>query len=1038
VIFGISAVGVAGHLGTLLHRFIAPWQPVTLTRVDTATAPQRVVRQSPLDIRATVSGRMPKVAALLIQDQHGAIRSIELPLKAEIGGAEIAHRVEQVDEPFSYQIRAGDATTAWTSVQPVDRPRLQSFAIRVTWPAYTKRPVSTWTELPANIRALRGCEFEMEFSADQPLARAALEVSRQPKALEIPLEPATPQHYRYAAPLHEEFHFQVVGENEFGLRNAAAECRIDVVDDQPPEVKLLETSQQVALNPDETLRVDFRAKDDFGVTEAEIVATTRKEGEEPRETIIPIDLKAQAGSTELKKSVELDLKQFNLDAKTELSYAVRVRDIRSEAMSAQPSKDGKDGKDAEASKVAANSTKPPGQTPPDNEMSKRSLDLPCQSCSASKEVRVEKFSGTYDGKARDKKSIAIDAVLQGLRQAAREALAKTEGATVGLLETTALDAPKTTMVRAGLAKTEEGKRLADNLKKESEGSPYAFFALQTDGIVNGGLDPAAGKLREALAGQPPKQKLEEAAVSLRWVISTLDELTKQYTSLKEVQKAQDLLQEIKEMHLVFLEDMPKWLKAGAAGSPYERRMLEVDAEFAKAYEEFLRKRRDVYMKLAELLAKHPELQARFLEASKTSTTFFRDELMRLKGEQESLQSLTKVTNDEQAFTALWEKRIEQLQAGAATQSVQFSNAAATWMPKDLDPEVKSKLEGSANQVSKAAMLAAASAKETPKIEQALARLDDFEDIVAKSRDALSSSSYARNRFEDIEKLRGSLEQMQRYSQLLGEKKFGEALHAAQATLNSETLAAATKIQQEAIGLIGLGDEVHQAAKNFDFVLEHEVTTPQTHAVEALQAKTYPPALQSQGSAAVGLERSVEALDEFIQKAIARMDEANAKRGASAPSAPPSLEALLKSLEEEKRSAMCLGICCQPMNIKVQTDWQQPGGKAAAAAMQQKRGEEAKSNAEAAAREAARAQEKSESTRQGTESPTGNGPRLRHGARHDQGANGQGRKLEYGAIRIESKPAARARPGAAEALRKRHPAVLQIDRRDALRCQRGDG
>src|SRR4029453_4404121 len=114
-----------------------------------------------------------------------------------------------------------------------------------------------------------------------------------------------------------------------------------------------------------------------------------------------------------------------------------------------------------------------------------------------------------------------------------------------------------------------------------------------------------------------------------------------------------------------LEDMPKWLKAGAAGSPYERRMLEVDAAFAKAYEEFLRKRRDVYMKLAELLAKHPELQARFVEASKTSTTFFRDELMRLKGEQESLQGLAKATdgaaND---AAALWQKRIQQLQANA--------------------------------------------------------------------------------------------------------------------------------------------------------------------------------------------------------------------------------------------------------------------------------------------------------------------------------------------------------------------------------------
>ena len=114
-------------------------------------------------------------------------------------------------------------------------------------------------------------------------------------------------------------------------------------------------------------------------------------------------------------------------------------------------------------------------------------------------MRIEKYSGSYDGQAREKKSIAIDAVLQALREAAKLALARTEGAAAGLPAPAALDAAKLAMAREGLAQTEEGKRLANNLKKESEGTPYAFFALQTGGIVKGGLDPAAGKLREAIS-----------------------------------------------------------------------------------------------------------------------------------------------------------------------------------------------------------------------------------------------------------------------------------------------------------------------------------------------------------------------------------------------------------------------------------------------------------------------------------------------------------------------------------------------------------
>lgn len=955
VIFGISAFSVSGHLGTLLHRFFAPWQEVTLTRVQAASGTQRVVRQSPLEISATLTGRVPKAATILIQDEHGAQRTVELPVKKEVIGGAIAHSVPEVVEPFSYQIRAGDAVTDWVQVQPVDRPQLGQFALRVEWPAYTKRPVTTWSELPANIRALRGCRFEMEFSSDQPLVRAELEVSEKPKTVREPLEATGPQRYRYATELEKALHFQIVAENEFDLRNVGSECHIEVVDDQPPEVRVLETSQDFALNPDETLRIDFEAKDDFGLNAAEIVATTRKEGEAPRETVIPIELGEQNGATSLKKTVDLDLKRLELDAKTELSYAIRVRDNRSEAMSSLPSK----GNDA--SKTAENSSTPPSATPPENPMSKRELDIACQACSSQKEVRIEKFSGAYDGEARNKKSIAIDAVLRGLREAAKQALSKTEGAATGLHEAAALDAPRAVMASEALVRTEEGKKLADNLKKESEGTPYAFFSLQTDGLVKGGLDPAASKLRDALGGKPAKQNLDDAAVSLRWVIATLDELTKQYASLKEVQKAEDLMQQIKEMHLVFLEDMPKWLKAGAAGSPYERRMLEVDAAFAKAYEEFLRKRRDIYKELAELLAKHPELQARFLEASRTSATLFRDELMRLKGEQESVQSLTKATDnaasDEKAAAMLWQARIQKLQHNVTAQATQFAKTAVTWMPKDFSPELQASLEAGANEVTKAALRASMAAEGVAGLSKALEQVDNFEDAISKLSETHGrNSSYVRNRFEDIDKLRGALEQTSQLVGLTGEKKFAEALYASQATLNNETLSVATKIQQEAVGLIGLGSEVSDAVKHFDVVFNEGVKAPQGQATEALKSRTLQPAVKSQTLAAVGLERSVEALDDFIQKAIRRMDEANAKRGATPPAAP-SLEALLASLEEEKRSAMCLGICCQPMNIQVQTDWEQPGNKhGSSAAKLQKRGEAARVSAEAAAREAAKAQE----------------------------------------------------------------------------------
>jgi hypothetical protein len=305
-----------------------------------------VVRQAPFDIRAPLGGRVPPTATLLLKDEHGATRTLSLTVQSDAQGKFLLHHIPQVDEPFSFQIRAGDAATPWVQVQPVDRPKLADVAVRVVWPEYTQRPPSTWNRLPSGAHVLRGSRFELEFSADQELELAALETARESKPERLPLQRVDARRYRYETDLQQSLHFQVIAENKFGMRNVPAECRIDVDEDQPPIVNILETSQQVALEPDETLRVEFEAKDDFGLKSAELVATVHKDGEKPRETIIPIDLGTAGGTASLKKSVALDLKQFALDAKTELSYAVRVRDNRGEATSAQMSNGAKEGKNA--------------------------------------------------------------------------------------------------------------------------------------------------------------------------------------------------------------------------------------------------------------------------------------------------------------------------------------------------------------------------------------------------------------------------------------------------------------------------------------------------------------------------------------------------------------------------------------------------------------------------------------------------------------------------------------------------------------------
>ena len=142
------------------------------------------------------------------------------------------------------------------------------------------------------------------------------------------------------------------------------------------------------------MKIDFEARDDFGVAKAELVVTVKGETNSTSVTMpIPLN-KNEAGAKLVRKQVELDLAKFNLKQDQELSYTIRVTDTK-ENPSISPispispkNEAAKTAPPQDSQKHLAAYAPPPkpkepsdGAQPPPNTMPKRMLDVAGQCCS---------------------------------------------------------------------------------------------------------------------------------------------------------------------------------------------------------------------------------------------------------------------------------------------------------------------------------------------------------------------------------------------------------------------------------------------------------------------------------------------------------------------------------------------------------------------------------------------------------------------------------------------------------------------------------
>ncbi len=176
-------------------------------------------------------------------------------------------------EPFEFRVHGGDDDRApWIKVDVVPTPRVASFEITITPPAYTGRPVETTNSGVGHLQGLVGSEVEIHCRAVAPLKAVVLNTGNSPrKTISLDSE-GTQFSLAWTLANAERSTYWLDLVDPYGLR-AANPPRYEIrgVADQEPVVSLLIPATDVRVTALAEIPIEGAAHDDLGLQKVELV-----------------------------------------------------------------------------------------------------------------------------------------------------------------------------------------------------------------------------------------------------------------------------------------------------------------------------------------------------------------------------------------------------------------------------------------------------------------------------------------------------------------------------------------------------------------------------------------------------------------------------------------------------------------------------------------------------------------------------------------------------------------------------------------------
>ncbi len=226
----------------------------------------RVPAGSALHIRATLRdrhGALTLATPELTVSSNGASRTVEM----RRDGDEFEFAFDSVDRSFTYTVAAGAARSSSYTVTALVAPRVRQIDLDYTYPAFTG--LKPRTEMDGgDIYAPAGTRVRLRIRTDKPVADGEIATSSAGVALRragdclLEGDLVLTKDDSYRLRLLDDDGLRTSGDTEYFIR---------LMDDRPPNVRILRPSADQPITPLEEVVIEARADDDYGIAAFDLV-----------------------------------------------------------------------------------------------------------------------------------------------------------------------------------------------------------------------------------------------------------------------------------------------------------------------------------------------------------------------------------------------------------------------------------------------------------------------------------------------------------------------------------------------------------------------------------------------------------------------------------------------------------------------------------------------------------------------------------------------------------------------------------------------
>ena len=287
--------------------------PPSETFIEVEPKGARLVRGSSLQIRASAAGAIPKTMDLVIRFKPAETEEEKLSMDPTAEGR-FATTLQGVQNSLQYRVAAGSFASPWYQLEAVDAPEVGNLKFTIYSPQYTGLP--TKTVEGGNIDGIKGSNVTLHAESNKELAKAKIVLDRN---REVPLKIQGKELQGSLVLLQSET-YQILAEDSLGFQNSPITYELRALTDNFPSVELKRPTEDLEVNGDETLVLEYSAKDDFGIQDVFLVTKVR--GDEQKVRI------RKDGNEKLlsREEYQWDVSQLELKEGDEVAYYIEVSD----------------------------------------------------------------------------------------------------------------------------------------------------------------------------------------------------------------------------------------------------------------------------------------------------------------------------------------------------------------------------------------------------------------------------------------------------------------------------------------------------------------------------------------------------------------------------------------------------------------------------------------------------------------------------------------------------------------------------------------